>query len=119
MIYLAFANLVLVFHFAFILFVGAGGLLTLIWRRAPWFHIPIAAWGVYVELSGSVCPLTPLENDLRRAAGDQGYGGGFIEHYLLPIIYPSGLTREIQVALAVLVVVLNAGAYGLVYTRRR
>jgi len=119
MIYVVLANFVLVLHFAFILFVGAGGLLTLIWRRTPWIHLPLAAWGVYVELSGSICPLTPLENELRRAAGEQGYAGSFIEHYLLPIIYPSGLTRDVQIALAVLVIVLNVVAYGFVYARRR
>lgn len=119
MLYSLLADAVLVFHFAFILFVGGGGLLALWWRRAPWFHLPIAAWGVYIELSGDVCPLTPLENDLRRMAGGEGYTGSFIEHYLLPIIYPSGLTRDVQLVLAALVVALNAGVYGFVWLRRR
>lgn len=119
MLYSLLADAVLVFHFAFILFVGGGGLLALWWQRAPWFHLPIAAWGVYIELSGDVCPLTPLENDLRRMAGGEGYAGSFIEHYLLPVIYPSGLTREVQLVLAALVVVLNAGVYGFVWLRRR
>lgn len=119
MLYSLLADAVLVFHFAFILFVGGGGLLALWWRRAPWFHLPIAVWGVYIELSGNVCPLTPLENDLRRMAGGEGYTGSFIEHYLLPVIYPSGLTREVQLVLAALVVALNAGVYGFVWLRRR
>jgi len=118
-LYSLLADAVLLFHFAFILFVGGGGLLALRWRRAPWLHLPIAAWGVWIELSGNICPLTPLENSLRRAAGEQGYTGGFIEHYLLPIIYPSGLTRGVQLTLAALVIALNLGIYGLVYVRRK
>ncbi|MDX1647298.1 MAG: DUF2784 domain-containing protein [Longimicrobiales bacterium] len=118
MLYALLADAVLVFHFAFILFGGGGGLLAIWWRRAPWLHLPVAAWGVWIELSGNVCPLTPLENRLRRMAGDEGYGGSFIEHYLLPLIYPGGLTREVQLALAGLVVVLNLGIYGLVWRRR-
>ena len=113
------ADLVLVVHFAFILFVVFGGLLALRWRWAPLVHLPGAAWGVLIELAGWVCPLTPLENSLRRAAGESGYGGGFIEHYLLPVIYPGGLTREIQLGLAAAVVLLNAGIYALVWRRRR
>ena len=119
MIYSLLADAVLVFHFAFILFVGGGGLLALWWKHAPWVHLPVAAWGVYIELSGNVCPLTPLENELRRMAGQEGYAGSFIEHYLLPIIYPGGLTREIQLALAALVLVLNVAIYGFVWRRRR
>lgn len=113
------ADAVLLFHFAFILFVGGGGLLWIWWRRAPWLHLPIAAYGVWIELSGNICPLTPLENSLRRMAGEQGYSGGFIEHYLLPVIYPSGLTREVQLVIAALVLVLNLTIYGLVWRRRR
>lgn len=113
------ADAVLLFHFAFILFVGVGGLLVLRWKRAAWLHLPVAAWGVWIELSGNICPLTPLENDLRRMAGEQGYPGGFIEHYLLPIIYPAGLTREVQLVIAALVIALNLTVYGLVWCRRR
>ena len=119
MVYSLLADAVLLFHFAFILFVGGGGLVALWWKQAPWLHLPVAAWGVYIELSGNVCPLTPLENSLRRMAGEEGYSGGFIEHYLLPIIYPSGLTREVQIALAALVVVLNVTIYAFVWMRRR
>lgn len=119
MLYSLLADAVLLFHFAFILFVGGGGLLWIWWKRAPWLHLPVAAWGVWIELSGNICPLTPLENRLRRMAGEQGYSGGFIEHYLLPVIYPSGLTREVQLVIAALVLVLNLTIYGLVWRRRR
>lgn len=119
MLYSLLADFVLLFHLAFILFVGLGGLAALRWRRAPLLHLPLAAWGVWIELSGNVCPLTPLENSLRRMAGQQGYPGGFIEHYLLPIIYPPGLTREVQLVIAALVLALNAGVYGFVWYRRR
>jgi hypothetical protein len=118
MLYSLLADAVLLFHFAFILVVGGGGLLWIWWRYAPWVHLPLAAWGVWIELSGNICPLTPLENHLRRMAGEQGYAGGFIEHYLLPIIYPSGLTREVQLVIAGLVLVLNLTIYGLVWRRR-
>lgn len=113
------ADAVLVLHLAFIVFVLLGGLLALRWRRAPWLHLPAAAWGVYIELSGGLCPLTPLENSLRRAAGEAGYAGSFIEHYLLPVIYPAGLTQEIQYLLAAIVLGMNALAYGWVWGRRR
>lgn len=113
------ADAVLLLHLGFILFVLLGGLLALRWRRAPLLHLPAAAWGVYVELSGGLCPLTPLENRLRIAAGEAGYAGGFVEHYLLPLIYPAGLTLEIQQLLAAVVIGANALAYGWVYLRRR
>ena len=88
-------------------------------RWAPLLHLPAAAWGVYVELSGGLCPLTPLENRLRIAAGEAGYTGGFIEHYLLALIYPAGLTHEIQYVLAAIVVGVNGLAYAWVWRRRR
>ena len=112
------ADLVLVLHFAFILFVTAGSLLALRWPRSAFVHLPAAAWGVLIELRGWICPLTPLENTLRRAAGQAGYEGGYIDHYLLPVVYPSGLTRDAQLLLAAMVVLLNAGIYGLVWRRR-
>jgi hypothetical protein len=118
MIYGMLADLVLVLHLAFILFVAVGGLLALRWPRSALVHLPAAAWGVLIELRGWICPLTPLENTLRRAAGQAGYEGGFIEHYLLPVVYPSGLTRNAQLLLAAIVVLLNAGIYGLVWRRR-
>jgi len=112
------ADGVLLAHLGFILFVGLGGLLSLRWPRMALVHLPVAAYGALIEVFGWICPLTPLENSLRRAAGEAGYAGGFIEHYLLPVIYPGGLTREVQLVLAVLVVGLNAGIYGLVWRRR-
>ena len=113
------ADTVLVLHLAFIVFVCAGGLLALRWRFAPLVHLPAAAWGVFIELSGRICPLTPLENALRRAAGQSGYTGGFIEHYLIPTIYPAELTQPTQVALAGVVVALNVLVYSAVWWRRR
>ena len=115
----ALADLVLVLHLGYILFVIAGGFLTLRWSRAPLLHLPAAAWALFVELSGGICPLTPLENMLRRAAGSAGYTGGFIEHYFLPLIYPSGLTRAVQLGLAGVVVLANALVYLLVWRLRR
>lgn len=112
------ADLVLVLHVAFIVFVLAGGLLALRWRWAPAVHLPAALWGVFIEVSGGVCPLTPLENSLRQSAGADGHPGGFVEHYLLPAIYPSALTPRIQLALAVLVIVVNALVYAVVWRRR-
>ena len=118
MIERALADLVLVVHLAFIVFVVAGGLLALRWRWAPLVHLPAAGWGVWIEVSGGICPLTPLENALRRAAGSSGYPGGFIEHYLVPLVYPASLSRSGQLVLAGLVVVSNGLVYWAVYRRR-
>ena len=119
MVYHALADLVLVLHLAFIVFVLAGGLLALCWRRAPLVHLPAALWGVFVEVSGGVCPLTPLENMLRGAAGDSAHAGGFIEHHLVSIIYPAALTHPTQILLASLVVLVNGIVYSLVWRRHR
>ncbi len=105
------ADLLVLLHLAFILFVLFGGLLVLRWRRLLWLHLPVVAWGAAIEFVGWVCPLTPLENRLRAAAGDAGYGGGFIEHYLIPLIYPADLTRELQWLLGAVVLVVNAVVY--------
>jgi hypothetical protein len=113
------ADLVLFTHFAFVVFALLGGLLALVWRWTPLVHLPAVAWGAYIELTGRICPLTPLENVLRRAAGSEGYSGGFIEHYLVPILYPRGLTAEIQGSLALLLVVANVAVYTLVVRRAR
>jgi hypothetical protein len=113
------ADLVLLLHFAFILFVVAGGLLALRWRWAPLIHLPAAVWGVFIELSGGTCPLTPLENALRRTAGSSGYSGGFVEHYLVPVVYPEYLSSPIQLVLACLVVLSNGLVYLAVFRRRR
>src|SRR5688572_14909184 len=113
------ATLVVRGHFAFILFVMFGGLLVLRWRRAAWVHIPCFLWGGYIEVSGGICPLTPLENRLRRAAGGSEYAGSFIEHYILPVMYPPGLSRPVQLTLAVGLVLLNLALYAFVIPRRR
>lgn len=113
------ADAVLLLHAAFIVFVLLGALPALRWRWWPLLHLPAAAWGVTVELSGRLCPLTTLENDLRRQAGEHGYGGGFVEQYLWPLIYPDGLNRPTQDLLAALVIVVNLLLYGLVLWRRR
>ena len=105
-------------HLAFVAFVVAGGLLVARFKRLLLIHLAAAAWGVFIAASGGVCPLTPLENELRGRAGRVGYAGGFLEHYLAPILYPEGLTRDVQWALAGLVVVVNAAVYGL-WLRRR
>jgi hypothetical protein len=111
MIYRLLADAVLLLHLAFIVFVVSGGLFLLRWPRLPWLHVPAVAWGVSIELSGCICPLTPLENRLRQLGGEAGYAGGFVEHYLLPIIYPVGLTHELQIALGLGVATLNLIAY--------
>lgn len=112
------ATLVVAFHFAFILFVMFGGLAVLRWPRAAWLHMPCFLWGGGIIAVGGICPLTPLELDLRRAAGDTPYAGSFIDHYIVSIVYPSGLTRGIQIALAIGLVVLNVGIYAWVIRRR-
>jgi len=119
MLYRFLADVVLVTHLAFVAFVVLGGLLALKAPRAALLHLPAAAWGAYVELSGRVCPLTPLENRLRALGGEAGYEGGFIEHYLLPVLYPGGLTRGVQLALAGAVVAVNVVVYSLVVLRAR
>lgn len=119
MIYAYLADAVLLLHLAFILFVVLGGFLVWRFPRLAWLHLPAAAWGAIVEIAGGVCPLTPLENALRRLGGEAGYAGGFVEHYLIPMIYPQALTRELQIALGVGVVVINLAAYAYGSMRRR
>jgi len=112
------ADGVLIAHLAFILWVMMGGLLVLRWPRLAWLHLPAVGWGIYVELSGRVCPLTPLENSLRAAAGQSVYSGGFIEHYVTALLYPDGLSRTMQFGLAAIVVLVNATVYWLLLRRR-
>ena len=112
------ADLVLLLHAAFVVFVLLGGLFALRWPRAAWVHLPVVAWGAGIEFFGGICPLTPLENHWRRMAGEQGYAGGFVEHYVVGVLYPDGLTRDIQVALGLLVLVVNAAVYYAVWRRR-
>src|SRR5262249_34920456 len=113
------ADLLVVVHLAFIGFVGLGGLLALRWRWVPWLHLPASRWGALLELFGWTCPLTPLENRLRELAGETTYPDGFVDRYVAPLVYPSALTRELQVALGALVCAINAGIYLLVWRRRR
>jgi len=108
------ADLVVVLHFLFVLFVILGGLLVLKWRRLAWLHLPAVLWGIYIELSGARCPLTPLEIWFRQQAGADAYSGGFISHYLVPLIYPPGLTVEIQQWLAMIILIGNLLIYGFI-----
>lgn len=111
------ADAVVVAHGAFILFAVLGGLLALRRRWLALLHLPAVAWALFIEATGQVCPLTPLEVSLRVAAGDAGYDGGFVEHYLIPIIYPAGLTRDVQFILAAFVLAVNLAVYALVLRR--
>jgi hypothetical protein len=106
------ADAVLLLHLAFIVFALLGAALIARWRWVVWLHLPAAAWGAFVELSGRICPLTDLENAWRLKAGLSGYEGSFIEHHLLALIYPDGLTREIQFVLALVVLLVNLALYG-------
>jgi uncharacterized protein DUF2784 len=117
--YLFLANLVLVVHLAFVIFVLCGGLLTLKWRWIAWLHLPAVVWGAVVEFTGWICPLTPLEHWLRAQDGETPDNSDFIAHYLLPILYPGDLTRGIQVLLGSVVVVLNAAVYWWLWRRTR
>jgi hypothetical protein len=117
MVYQILADILVVLHFVFICFVIVGGLLVLRWQWLALIHLPVVLWGALVELMSWVCPLTPMENWLRRAAGGQGYSGGYIEHYLIPVIYPGGLTHEIQMMLGGFVIVINVIIYTVVFRR--
>ena len=119
MIYGLLADLVLALHALFVAFVVLGGLLALRWRRAAFVHVPCALWGAWVALAGWICPLTPLEVALRQRSGEGGYAGGFLEQYLVPILYPGGLTRGIQIGRGVFVLVLNIAIYAAVTRRWR
>lgn len=113
------AGAIVVLHLLFVLFVAVGAVLALRWRWMPWLHIPSALWAAYIEVSGGICPLTPLENDLRSRAGLDTYGGDFVARYFLPVLYPAGLTRDAQMLIGVLVVVANVLAYVGIYRRMR
>ncbi|MGD8867673.1 MAG: DUF2784 domain-containing protein [Gemmatimonadales bacterium] len=111
MLYRLLADLVVLIHLAFVIFAVAGALLVLRWRWLVWAHVPAVVWAALIEFAGWVCPLTPLENRLRILSGGAGYRGGFVDHYLLQILYPSGLTRGVQVFLGGLVLLVNVGLY--------
>ena len=113
------ADGLVVVHFAFTLFVIFGGFLVWVRRRVIYAHLPALAWGCWIELSGRICPLTPLEHHLRQRAGETGYGGGFLQHYIVAVLYPPGLTRAMQWGLAVVLVAVNVLAYTVVWRRRR
>ena len=112
------ADLVLILHLAFVVFVLCGGLLVLKWRWIAWLHLPAAFWGTVVEFTGWICPLTPLENWLRAQGGEATYRSDFIAQYLLPLLYPDHLTRGIQLLLGTMVVVLNAAVYWWLWRRQ-
>ena len=119
MFYTLIADLVVIVHLAFVGSVMLGGLAVLRWRRLAWVHLPAVVWGIWIEWSGAVCPLTPLENLLRSRAGNVGYDGDFLAQYLLLVIYPVALTRCGQIFLGVVVIVVNAAVYGSIWSRLR
>jgi len=117
--YLIAADLVVLIHFAFVCFAVAGAVLALKWRWIPVLHLPAATWAVLIEVLGWSCPLTPLEQQLRLAAGQEGYEGGFVVHYLLPVLYPEHLTRDVQLVLGAAVAFVNLGLYAWLMARHR
>ena len=108
---------IVLLHLAFIIFVAIGGFFALRWPKVAWVHLPTVLWGAMLEFCGWICPLTPLENTLRTVKGGSGYEGGFIDRYVMPMVYPNGLTRGMQVALGVAVITINFVAYGVVFRR--
>jgi hypothetical protein len=119
MSYRLLADLVLILHAGFVAFVVLGALLALRWPRIAWVHVPVVLWGAGIEFLGGICPLTPFENHWRRLAGELGYPGDFVEHYLLSALYPDGLTRQVQLALGALVLLINVAIYAWMFWRRR
>lgn len=119
MLYRVAADVVLVFHLVFVLYAIFGGLLVFRWSRSAYLHIPVVIWGSVIEVMGWVCPLTPIEIDLRHAAGTLGYSGSFIDHYVLPVLYPANLTRPAQWLLGLSLLLFNVVVYTLIYRSRR
>ena len=115
MAYNLLADLVVFIHLAFVLFAVLGALLAIRWRKIIWLHLPAAVWAAWIEFSGKICPLTPLENWLRMRGGGSGYSGDFVGHYLMPILYPSGLTRKVQFILGGVVIGVNLIMYAYVF----
>jgi hypothetical protein len=119
MIFRVLADATVVLHLLFVAFVVCGGVLVLRWPRMAWVHLPAAAWGAWVEFAGWICPLTPLENWLRMQGGSATYTSGFVERYLLPVLYPEALSRDVQWTLGLLVILLNGIVYAVVVMSRR
>jgi hypothetical protein len=119
MLYRLLADAALILHAGFVAFVVLGALLVLRWRRIAWVHVPVVLWGAGIEFVGGICPLTPLENQWRRLAGEFGYPGGFVEHYVMSVLYPNGLTRRAQLVLGAMVLLVNAAIYAWVFWRGR
>ena len=117
MFYRVAADVVLLVHFGFITFVVLGGLIAFRWLPIIYLHLPTVVWGALIEFQGWICPLTPLEHHLLRAAGEEGYTGSFLEHYLLPVIYPAALTDTVQIVLGMLVVAVNFAIYTVLWHR--
>jgi hypothetical protein len=117
-LYRVLADIIVLIHLAFIIFVIFGGFLVLRWRWLFWFHIPAAIWGALIEFVGWICPLTPLENQFRMKSGEVGYQNGFIEHYIIPLIYPDELTRSLQITLGIFVIIINIIIYSLIFSRK-
>jgi len=113
------ADALVIVHLLFVVFVVAGGFLLVRWPRLAWLHLPAATWGALIEFTGGICPLTPLENRLRAMGGESVYSGGFVERYLLPVLYPGALTWRVQLVLGGLVVGVNLVAYALAYRALR
>ena len=113
------ADLLVLIHFSFIIFVVLGGLLLLRWFRLIWLHLPAVVWGAWIEFTNGVCPLTPLEQELRSAAGTESYSGSFIDHYIVPLIYPPGFDQSTALLLGMAVIVINVLFYGLLYRKAR
>jgi hypothetical protein len=119
MLYGLLADLVMLIHLGFVLFVIGGGFMLLKWPWIAWFHLPAAAWGALVELTGWICPLTPLENRLLAHGGTAGYKDDFLIHYVTPVLYPTQLTRPVQVTLGIIVITVNVALYGWIFVRRQ
>lgn len=113
-----FADLIVLVHLAFVVFVIFGGLLAARWRRAAWGHLAAVAWAALIEFSGWSCPLTPLENWLRTKSASGGYQSDFVAHYILPVLYPDGLTRATQIALGCIVIAINLAVYAWIFGSR-
>jgi hypothetical protein len=119
MIYRLLADLVLILHAGFVVFVMLGAFLVLRWPRVAWVHVPVVLWGAGIEFFGGICPLTPLENHWRQLGGELGYPGGFIDHYVMSMLYPDGLTRPMQFVIGATVLVVNVAVYAWALRRRR